>query len=162
MLAKRPHREQPPAVPPWLQTAQNYGMLWVGRDLQTPSSPTPCHEQAHLPLDQVAQSLSNPALNVSRDVDLHCLSGQPVPVFHHPHCNPSALAGQAAGTLAFPAPGPAPPGGTHRSPMAPTTSPFLPPSPRLRTGPRRHVGHPCSNVWKGRALTKPSSQTKPV
>ena len=36
-------------------------MVWVGRDLKDHLVPTPCHEQGHLPLDQVAQS-SNLAL----------------------------------------------------------------------------------------------------
>jgi len=40
-------------------------MLWVGRDLVRSSSPTPCSEQGHLPLDQVAQSPL--VLHVSRD-----------------------------------------------------------------------------------------------
>jgi len=37
-------------------------MVWVGRDLQRSSSPTPCHGQGHLPLDQVAQSPIQPGL----------------------------------------------------------------------------------------------------
>ena len=47
-------------------------MVWAGRDLKDHLVPTPCHKQGHLPLDQVAQSI-------------HSFSGQPVPVFHHPH-----------------------------------------------------------------------------
>jgi len=45
--------------------SQNHGMLWAGRDLQRPASPTPCSEQGHLQLDQAA--LSSLALEVSRD-----------------------------------------------------------------------------------------------
>jgi len=53
----------PPSAPePQYPTAarqggsQNHRTVWVGRDLQRPSSPTSCHGQEHLSLDQVAQS----------------------------------------------------------------------------------------------------------
>ncbi|KAK4824075.1 hypothetical protein QYF61_010586, partial [Mycteria americana] len=49
------------------------------------SSPTPCNEQGHLQLDQVAQSLIQPDLECSQGWGICHLSGQPVPVFHHPH-----------------------------------------------------------------------------
>jgi len=45
----------------------------------------PCSEQGHLQLGQVAQSPVQPGLECFQGWDLHCLSGQPVPVFHHPH-----------------------------------------------------------------------------
>jgi len=46
---------------------------------------TPCNEQGHLPLDQVAQSLVQPDLECLSGWDIHHLSGQSVPVPHHPH-----------------------------------------------------------------------------
>ena len=45
----------------------------------------PCHEQRHLELDQVAQSPIQPDLECFQGWDIEHLSGQPVPVFHHPH-----------------------------------------------------------------------------
>jgi len=45
----------------------------------------PCSEQGHLQLDQVAQSLVQPGLECFQGWGLHYLSGQPVPVFHHPY-----------------------------------------------------------------------------
>ena len=47
---------------------------------------TPCNEQGHLPLDQIAQSPVQPDLKCLQGWGLHYLSGQPVPVFHHTHC----------------------------------------------------------------------------
>jgi len=44
----------------------------------------PCHEQGHLPLDQVAQSSIQPGLERFQGGGSHSFSGQPVPVFHHP------------------------------------------------------------------------------
>lgn len=32
-------------------------MVWVRKDFQRPSSPTPCNDQEHLELDQVALSI---------------------------------------------------------------------------------------------------------
>jgi len=45
----------------------------------------PSHGQGHLPLDQVAQSPVQPGLEHFQGGDSHSFSGQPVPVFHHPH-----------------------------------------------------------------------------
>jgi len=45
----------------------------------------PCHEQGHLPLDQVAWSSIQPGLEYFQGGSSHSFSGQPVPVFHHPH-----------------------------------------------------------------------------
>jgi len=45
----------------------------------------PCREQGHLQLDQVAQNPIQPDLGCSQGRGLLYLSGQPVPVFHHPH-----------------------------------------------------------------------------
>jgi len=59
--------------------------VWVGRDLERPSSPTPCHEQGHLPPDQVAQSSIQPSLECFQGWGISRLSGQPVPGPHHPH-----------------------------------------------------------------------------
>ena len=43
----------------------------------------PCHEQGHLPLDQVAQSPVQPDLECSQGWGIHHLSGKPLPVSHH-------------------------------------------------------------------------------
>ncbi|KAK4813629.1 hypothetical protein QYF61_014389, partial [Mycteria americana] len=59
--------------------------LWVGRDLYRSSSPTPLQEQGHLQLDQVAQSPVQPDLEGFQGWGIYHLSGQPVPVPHHPH-----------------------------------------------------------------------------
>jgi len=45
---------------------------------------TPCHEQGHIPLDQVAQSSIQPGLEHCQGGGSHSFSGQPVPVPHHP------------------------------------------------------------------------------
>jgi len=45
----------------------------------------PCSEQGHLPLDEAAQSPVQPGLECFQGRVLHYLSGQPVPVFHHPY-----------------------------------------------------------------------------
>jgi len=45
----------------------------------------PCSKQGHLQLDQVAQSAVQPGLECFQEWGLHYLSGQPVPVFHHPY-----------------------------------------------------------------------------
>jgi len=45
----------------------------------------PCHEQGHLPLDRAAQSSIQPGLGHCQGGGSHSFSGQPVPVFHHPH-----------------------------------------------------------------------------
>ena len=45
-----------------------------------------CSEQGHLQLDQVAQSPIQPDFDCFQGWGLPCVSGQPVPVFHHLHC----------------------------------------------------------------------------
>jgi len=45
----------------------------------------PCSEQGHLQLDQVAQSPVQPGLEHFQGGGSHNFSGEPVPVFHHPH-----------------------------------------------------------------------------
>ena len=45
----------------------------------------PCHEQGHLPPDQVAQSSIQPGLEPCQGGGSHSSSGQPGPGFHHPH-----------------------------------------------------------------------------
>jgi len=59
-------------------------VLWVGRDLQRPSSPTPCSEQGHLQLAQGAQSPVRPGLGCSQGWGIRSFSEQPVPGFHQP------------------------------------------------------------------------------
>ena len=46
----------------------------------------PCNEQGHPPLDQVAQSPVQPDLECFQGWSIYHLSGQPVPLFFHPHC----------------------------------------------------------------------------
>ena len=45
----------------------------------------PCHEQGHLPPDQVAQSSIQPGLEHCQGGGSHSFSGQPGPGPHHPH-----------------------------------------------------------------------------
>jgi len=47
---------------------------------------TPCREQGHLQLDQVAQSPVQPGLERFQGWGIDRLSGQPGPRFHHAHC----------------------------------------------------------------------------
>jgi len=56
------------------------------RDLKDHLVPTPSCRQGHLPLDQVAQSPIQPGLEGFQGGGIHNLSGQPVPLCHHPHC----------------------------------------------------------------------------
>jgi len=44
-----------------------------------------CYRQGHLPLDQVAHSPIQPGLECFPGGGIHSLTGQPVPVSHHPH-----------------------------------------------------------------------------
>jgi len=45
-----------------------------------------CYRQGHLSLDQVAKSPIQPGLECFQGGgSIHSLSGQPVPVSHHPH-----------------------------------------------------------------------------
>jgi len=57
-------------------------MVGVGRDLCGSSNPSPLPEQGHL--QQAAQDLVQAGLEYLRRRRLHNLSGQPVPVRHHP------------------------------------------------------------------------------
>jgi len=45
-----------------------------------------CNEQVHPQLDHTAQSPVQPNLECFQECGIYHLSGQPVPVFHHPHC----------------------------------------------------------------------------
>jgi len=45
----------------------------------------PCSKQGYLYQDHVAQSPIQPGLECFQAWGLHYLSGQSVPVFHHPH-----------------------------------------------------------------------------
>jgi len=47
---------------------------------------TPCNEQGHLQLDQVAWSPVQPGCDCFQGWGIHHLSGQHVPVFHQAHC----------------------------------------------------------------------------
>jgi len=64
---------------------ENQRTVWVGRDPYMPCGPTPCNEQGHLQLHQVLRAPSSLTLGGPRD-GIHHLSGQPVPVPHHPYC----------------------------------------------------------------------------
>jgi len=46
----------------------------------------PRNEQGHLQLHQVAQSPIQPDTECLQGWGIYHLSGQPVSVFHHPHC----------------------------------------------------------------------------
>ena len=46
----------------------------------------PCNEQGHLQLSQVAQNLFQPDLECLQGWGIHLLSGQLVPLPHHPYC----------------------------------------------------------------------------
>jgi len=45
----------------------------------------PCSEQGHLQLHQAAQSPVQPGLECFQGGGIYTLSGEPTPVFHHPH-----------------------------------------------------------------------------
>jgi len=60
-------------------------MVGFGRDFKDHLFQPPCHEQGHLPLEQVAQSSIQPGLEHRQGGGSHSFSGQPVPVFYHPH-----------------------------------------------------------------------------
>ena len=57
-------------------------MVGVGRDLCGSSSPTPLPKQGHV--EQVAQDLIQVGSEYLHRRRIHNLSGQPVPVLHHP------------------------------------------------------------------------------
>jgi len=54
-------------------TARNLGAVWAGRGGQRSPSPTPCSEQGHLQLDQVARSPVQPRLE--------CFQASPPPLW---------------------------------------------------------------------------------
>jgi len=60
---------------------------WVGLEgtLKIVLFQPPCHDQGHLPLDQVAQNPIQPGLEHFLGGGSHSFSGQPVPASHHPH-----------------------------------------------------------------------------
>ena len=51
----------------------------------------PCNEQGHLPLDQVAQRPIQPDIECLQAWGIYHLSGQPVPVSHHPYHKKTSL-----------------------------------------------------------------------
>jgi len=64
-------------------------MVWVGRDLlKIIWFQPPCHEQRHLPPDQVAQSSIQPGLGHSQGGGSHSFSGQPDPAQAPSHAQP--------------------------------------------------------------------------
>ena len=64
-----------------------YFIEWFGLEgtFKGPLVQPPGSEQGHLQLDQVAQSPVQPALECFQIWGICYLSGQPVPVVHHPH-----------------------------------------------------------------------------
>ena len=70
------------ALPKQAAESQNHGMVGVGRDLCGSSSPIPLPKQSHP--EQAAQDLVQAGFEYLRRRRLHNLSGQPVPVLHHP------------------------------------------------------------------------------
>jgi len=61
---------------------QSHRMSGVGRDLCGSSSATPLPKQGHL--QQAAQDLVQAGLEYLQRRRIHNLSGQPIPVLHHP------------------------------------------------------------------------------
>jgi len=61
---------------------QNHRMVGVGRDLWGSSSPIPLPKQVHL--EQTAQDLVQVGFEYLQRRRIHNLSGEPVPVLHHP------------------------------------------------------------------------------
>jgi len=45
-----------------------------------------CNEQGHFQLDQAAETPVQPDLECFQGWGIYHLSGQPMPMFHHPHC----------------------------------------------------------------------------
>ena len=78
-----------------LSSSQYHRMVWVRRDLQDHLIPKACYRQGHLPLDLVAQSPIQPGHECFQRGGIHNLSGQPVPVSHHPHNSRMAMLWQA-------------------------------------------------------------------
>jgi len=62
--------------------SQNHRMFRVGRDLCGSSSPTPLLKQGHL--QQAVEDFVQVGLEYLQRRRIHNLSGQPVPVLHHP------------------------------------------------------------------------------
>jgi len=71
----------------WLRKCNHRITEWFGLEgtLKIIWFQPPCHEQGHLPPDQVAQSSIQPGLEPCQGGGSHSFSGQPVPVPHHPH-----------------------------------------------------------------------------
>ncbi|KAK4825368.1 hypothetical protein QYF61_027121 [Mycteria americana] len=68
--------------------SQNHRIIewfWLEGTFKGHPVQSPCNEQGHLQLDQVAQSPIQPDLDCLQGWGIHHLSGKPVPVFHHPH-----------------------------------------------------------------------------
>jgi len=61
-------------------------MVSTGRNFKRSSSSTPCHGQGDLSLDQETQNAIQPNLEHLQGWHIHNFFGQPVLVFHHPHC----------------------------------------------------------------------------
>ncbi|KAK4805635.1 hypothetical protein QYF61_009861 [Mycteria americana] len=61
------------------------GVLYLPANVLGQSN-SPCNGQGHLQLEQVAQSPIQPDLKCFQGWGTYHLSGQPVRVFHHPHC----------------------------------------------------------------------------
>ena len=61
-------------------------MAWVEKDLKEHRVSTPCYVQGCQPPDKAAQSHIQPGLECLQGWGIHNLSGQPVPMCHHPLC----------------------------------------------------------------------------
>ena len=70
------------SVPRFLQGRYPSSFVYVGGHLVQP----PCNQQGHLQLAQVAQSPVQPDLECFQGWGIYHLSGQSIPVFHHPRC----------------------------------------------------------------------------
>jgi len=67
-------------------TSHSWNHRMLEKTIRNHLAQTPFSEQGYLQLDQVAQSPVQPGLECFQGWGIHHLSGQPVPVFHHPYC----------------------------------------------------------------------------
>ena len=64
------------------------GLDWEGTfKIQALSSSKPCYRQGHFPPDHIVHSPMQPVPEYFQGGGIHNLTGQPVPVSHHPHSN---------------------------------------------------------------------------
>ena len=79
-------RKQHSALLSFHPTSENHRIIWVGRTFKGPLVLSPCSEQGHLQLDQVAQNPIQSCLECFQGWGIDHVSGKPVPGFHHLRC----------------------------------------------------------------------------